>query len=86
MPKLTGRVTAHGEPASTAVVELHNSQGDVVDQVQVDDAARYTYHLSEGTWTLNVWDAYGHRGKSVVQLGSEDQTTDVDLSEPEGGH
>jgi Carboxypeptidase regulatory-like domain len=87
--KLTGTVTVHGDkPALTAVVEVHNSTGDVVDQVQVDDAGRYTYHLAPGRWSLNVWDAHGHRGKADVEL-DENQgslTVDVNLDEPEGGH
>ena len=86
MPKLTGRVTAHGDPAPSAVVEVHNSSGDVVDQVQVDSDGHYTYHLSEGSWSLNVWDAHGHRGRSEVELGADDASVDVQLSEPEGGH
>jgi hypothetical protein len=83
--KLTGRVTVHDQPATSAVVEIHNSQGDIVDQVQVDDDGRYTFHLTEGKWTLNVWDAHGHRGKTEVSV-SDDTSVDVDLDEPEGGH
>jgi hypothetical protein len=87
MPKLTGRITVHGDhPATSAVVEVHNSTGDVVDQVQVDGDGRYKYHLSANTWTLNVWDAHGHRGKQEVTLGEDDQNVDIDLQEPEGGH
>lgn len=86
MPKLTGRVTAHGEPSLSAVVEIHNAEGDVVDQVQVDAEGRYTYHLSQGKWILNAWDAHGHRGRNEVSLGSDDMDADVQLSEPEGGH
>ena len=84
--KLTGQITVHGkEPATSAVVEIHNSQGDVVDQVQVDSDGRYTYHLSDGEWTLNVWDAHGHRGRCSVKLGNnEDKTCDLDLQEAKG--
>ena len=86
--KLTGRITVHGDKAATtAVVEIHNSQGDVVDQVQTDDDGRYTYHLSAGHWSLNVWDNHGHRGKTTVELEEgTDKTVDLDLGEPEGGH
>jgi hypothetical protein len=88
MTTLSGRITVHGEkPALTATVELQNSTGDVVDQVQVKDDGSYTYHLSAGTWTLNVWDAHGHRGKAQVEVAEgDDQTFDLDLEEPEGGH
>ncbi|MGH2820465.1 MAG: carboxypeptidase regulatory-like domain-containing protein [Actinomycetota bacterium] len=87
--KLTGRITVHGgdKPARTAVVELHNAAGDVVDQVMVDDEGRYVYHLSSGTWTLAVWDEHGHRGRADVTIAEgEDKSLDVDLDEPEGGH
>ena len=88
MPTLRGHVTAHGEAATSAVVELHNSQGDVLDQVQVDDAGAYIYHLVPGQWTLNVWDAHGHRAhvKAEITEGDEDTIVDVQLSEPESGH
>ncbi len=81
MPKLTGRVTIGGSAATTAVVELHNSQGDVVDQVQVDTGGRYTYHLTPGMWSLNVWDAHGHRARREVALAEDDTSLDVDLDE-----
>jgi hypothetical protein len=89
VPKLTGKITVHGgaKPASTAVVELHNSSGDVIDQVMVDDEGRYIYHLVAGRWHLRVWDAHGHRGETEVELdASEDTECDLDLEEPVGGH
>ncbi len=88
MTTLKGKVTVHGShAATTAVVELHNATGDVVDQVQVDSEGAYTYHLSPGTWTLNIWDAHGHRGHAEIELAEgEDKVANIDLEEPEGGH
>ena len=88
MPTLKGRITVHGDkPATTAVVELHNSQGDVLDQVQVDGDGNFLYHLVAGQWNLNIWDAHVHRGTASVELtGDDDHVVDVDLHEPEGGH
>jgi len=88
MATLRGSVTAHGEPAVTAVVELHNSQGDVLDQVSVDGRGEYIYHLVPGRWALKVWDAHGHRGTAQVEIaeGDDDTIVDVNLDEPEGGH
>lgn len=87
MTTLSGRILVHGKPGKTATVELHNSRGDVVDQVQVDDEGKYKYHVSPGEWTLNVWDAHGHRGSAQATLGEGDDTLlDIDLEEPEGGH
>ncbi len=80
--KLTGTVTVHGgEPAKSAVVEVLNPSGDVLDQVQVDHGGRYLYHLRSGLWTLRVWDAHGHRGRAEVQLGDTDKVFDLDLDE-----
>ena len=89
MPTLRGKITVHGDKAATsAVVELHNSQGDVLDQVQVDQDGNYIYHLVPGAWKLNIWDAHGHRGSAAVDIneGDEDNIVNVDLEEPEGGH
>ncbi len=89
MPKLSGRVTVHkgAKLARSAVVELHNVEDDILDQVQVDDEGHYIYHLVPGTWRLKAWDAHGHRGAADVRLTEEgDVVQDLDLDEPEGGH
>lgn len=88
MTSVSGRVTVHGDKAAvTATVELHNSAGDVVDQVQVDDNGSYRYHLAAGHWTLKVWDAHGHRGNQELDIADgEDKTLNIDLEEPAGGH
>jgi len=88
MPTLRGQITAHGQPAVSAVVELHNSQGDVLDQVQVDEQGAYIYHLVPGLWSLNVWDAHGHRGTARVEIdeGRDDTIVDVNLDEPQEDH
>ena len=81
MPTLSGRVLVEGQDAALdAVVELHNSGGDVVDQVQVDSTGRYMFHLSEGEWSLRSWDPHGHRAAGRASLGlSEDVTLDLRL-------
>ena len=82
MTLLTGTITFHrDEPAKSAVVEIQNPSGDVLDQVQVDSGGRYVYHLVPGTWTLRVWDAHGHRGRAEIHLGAEDKAFDLHLDE-----
>ena len=84
MIKLSGTVKVHEEPARSAVVELHNSTGDIVDQVQVGDDGGYTYYLAPGSWTLRVWDAHGHRGRAELTLADgETRVLDVELEKPE---
>ena len=87
MSKLSGTVTTpDGAISPEAVVELHNSSNDTLDQVVVDDDGRYTYHLVEGTWVLRAWDAHGRRASVTVTLATgEDQDLDIELVEPEGG-
>jgi hypothetical protein len=78
--KVSGKVLVHDAPAAGATVELHNSAGDVVTQVMVDDDGRYAFHVSEGSWSLNAWDAHGHRGSAPVTLGEgEEKNVDVVL-------
>jgi protocatechuate 3,4-dioxygenase beta subunit len=86
MTKLNGRVTdENANPVADAVVEIRNSAGDIVDSVQVDSQGNYTYHLSSGSWTLNVWDPHGRRGRAEVELidGGDDHKADITI-EPEG--
>ena len=80
MATLTGRVTVDGNAVPTAVVEVHNSQGDVVDQVQANDDGQYKYHLSPGDWTLNCWDAQGHRARRSVTIAESDVKVDIELA------
>ena len=86
MSKLSGRVTFEGRrPAGDVVVELHNSAGDVVDQVRVDEDGVYRYHVSPAQWSLRAWDAHGHRARAEVTISSdEDQMVDLELTS-EGG-
>lgn len=86
MTTLSGTVTLDGKsPALSAVVELHNSAGDVVDQVQVDGEGRYRYHLAEGRWVLKLWDAHGYRGSAEVTLEKDqDKNLDITLSKSDG--
>jgi hypothetical protein len=82
MTTLSGRVTLpDNQPARTAVVELHNATGDVVDQVQVDDNGVYRYHVSAADWRVRAWDAHGHaaRAETTVAEG-EDKKLDIELT------
>jgi len=75
-----------GAPAETAVVELHNAGGDIVDQVQVDEMSRYLFYLRPGSWALRAWDRHGHRGAAQVALEEgEHATLDLDLERAAGG-
>ena len=81
---LTGRVTLNGmSPVPNAVVELHNSNGDVLDQMQVDRSGIYAFHLIAGTWRLRAWDNQGRRALTEVQVGDKDTVLDIELTEPE---
>jgi hypothetical protein len=85
--KVSGTVLVHDDPAPGATVELHNSSGDVVTQIMVDDDGRFAFHVSEGAWSLNAWDAHGHRGSVPVTLAEgEEKDLKLVLEHPEGGH
>ena len=79
---LRGTVTREtGEPARTATVELHNSSGDVLDQIVCDDEGRFLYHLVPGSWQLRVWDQQGGRAEMSVQLDKDEEAAvAIDLS------
>ena len=78
---LRGTVTrGSGEPARTATVEVHNSSGDVLDQIVCDDEGRFRYHLVPGSWHLRVYDPQGGRAEMNVHLDKdEDAAVSIDL-------
>ncbi|MBA3432046.1 MAG: carboxypeptidase regulatory-like domain-containing protein [Actinobacteria bacterium] len=80
--RLSGRVTVHGgDPAVAAVIEVSNSHGDIIDQVQVDDEGSYRYYLSPGSWSLRAWNAHGQRASKTVTLQENgEETLDIDLT------
>jgi len=84
--RLSGVITVDGGKAtSNAVVEVSNSDGDILDQTQVDAEGRYAYHLPAGRWCLRIWDARGRRGEaSVTLLEDTAKNLNVDISVPEG--
>ena len=85
MTKLSGRITdENGNAVSDGVVEIRNSAGDIVDSVQVNGEGEYTYHLSDGSWTLKVWDPHGRRGRAEIDLIDADEARSDITIEPEG--
>jgi hypothetical protein len=71
---ISGRVTVEeGDPATDAVVELHNVTDDVVTQVRVDEDARYRFHVTEGSWRLKVWDPHGRRGEARARVSTGEE-------------
>jgi hypothetical protein len=79
---LFGRVSSGGLPATMAVVEVHNSAGDVVDQVQVDSEGAFTYHLCPGDWHLEAWDSAGNRGAADVTLDEGEARIELEIGPP----
>ena len=79
---LSGRVTVRGGAlAVPAVIEVSNSNGDVIDQVQVDDEGSYRYYLSPGLWFLRAWNAHGQRASKTITLEKKgEETLDIDLA------
>jgi hypothetical protein len=68
-----------GRPSSGATVEVLNGDGDVVDQVAVQDGGGFTYYLSAGTWHFRAYDARGHRGSHDVDLVDGEDAVNIIL-------
>jgi hypothetical protein len=79
---IEGTITVDGIPARIATVELLNREGDILDQIAVDDHGHFRYHLAPGSWTLNVYDARGNKNKTNITLSEgEDRTLNLELKE-----
>jgi hypothetical protein len=80
MRRVVGTVRhGDGSVAVDVTVEVHNSNGDVLDQIRTTDEGLFTYYLTSGHWTFETYDGGGHRGTKEVILDEDDATFRVDL-------
>jgi hypothetical protein len=80
MTKVEGIVKYEdGRLATEATVEVHNSTGDIVDQLRTADGGAFTYYLCPGPWNFFTYDGEGHRGNARVTLAEGDAAVRVDV-------
>lgn len=81
MTKVVGLVRHRdGSVPSGATVEVHNSVGDVVDQIRLTEDGSFIYYLCPGKWTFMTYDGGGHRGNQEVALDEEDASISIHLA------
>jgi uncharacterized protein YfaS (alpha-2-macroglobulin family) len=81
MPDISGHVSGErATPVGGITVELINSAGDIVDQVQVDDDGRFKLHVSPGTWKLSAYDPGGRRVEATTEVADEEAKVELVLT------
>ena len=76
MPRVTGLVTASGEAAANAYVQLRNRHGDFCGEVHTDEEGHFVLYAVPGHWQLVSWlPGQGQAEREVEVTGGDVEVT-----------
>lgn len=79
MPTITGTVERDAKPLGGAYVRLLGPSGEFVAEEYTPDDGRFTFHVVDGTWTLEVRAANSETARQEVGVTGADETLQVEL-------
>jgi hypothetical protein len=80
MPAITGEAKIDGAPAGGVYLKLVGPSGEFVSEQYTKDDGRFTFHVAEGSWTLEAKAAGASTETQTVQVASGgDEAISVDL-------
>lgn len=79
MPAIKGRVSREGKPLGKAYVRLVGPSGEFVAEEYTPDDGTFQFHVTEGTWTLEVRAPGVETARKPVPVAAEDAAVHVEL-------
>jgi hypothetical protein len=80
MPAITGEAKIDGAPAGGVYLRLAGPSGEFVSEQYTKDDGKFTFHVAEGSWTLEAKAAGASTETQTVQVASGgDEAISVDL-------
>jgi uncharacterized protein YfaS (alpha-2-macroglobulin family) len=70
VPSISGEVKRDGEPAGGVYVRLVGPSGEFVSEQYTQDDGTFTFHVAEGSWTLEARAAGARTETQTVQIAS----------------
>lgn len=80
MPAITGTVQKKGSPLGGAYVRLVGPSGEFVAERYTQDDGAFSFHVTDGTWTLEVRAAGAETRKEAVAVTGSDASLALDLN------
>lgn len=79
MPAITGTVTKAGAPLGGAYVRLIGPSDEFVAEIYTPDDGAFTFHVVDGTWTLEARATGVETVTQAVEVAGADARLDVAL-------
>jgi hypothetical protein len=79
MPRLTGTLSAAGQPVAWGYVQVRNPAGDFQGEVRTDGDGRFVLHPSPGEWHLVAWSPGQGSAERAVAVGAAELDVRLDL-------
>jgi uncharacterized protein DUF1416 len=80
MASISGTTTLDGKPAGGVYVRMLGPSGEFVSEQYTKDDGKFTFHVAEGSWTLEAKAAGASSQTQTVQVASGgDEAISVDL-------
>lgn len=78
-PSISGTVSTAGKPAGGVYVRLVGPSGEFVAERYTQDDGNFTFHVADGTWTIEARAAGVKTASVPVQISGADASVSVDL-------
>jgi hypothetical protein len=78
-PSIQGTVSKDGQPAGGVYVRLVGPSGEFVAERYTQDDGNFTFHVTDGTWTIEARAAGAETAKQAVEVHGENASVHVDL-------
>jgi hypothetical protein len=78
-PSIEGTVSREGKPAGGVYVRLVGPSGEFVAERYTQDDGNFTFHVADGTWTIEARAAGAQTATKAVEVKGESASVHVDL-------
>jgi hypothetical protein len=78
-PSIEGTVSRDGRPAGGVYVRLVGPSGEFVAERYTQDDGNFTFHVTEGTWTIEARAAGAETQKKAVEVHGDSTSVHVEL-------
>ncbi|MGZ4104586.1 MAG: DUF1416 domain-containing protein [Actinomycetota bacterium] len=78
-PSISGTVSTAGKPAGGVYVRLVGPSGEFVAERYTKDDGNFTFHVTDGTWTIEARAAGARTASKPVEVAGADASVHVDL-------
>jgi hypothetical protein len=79
-PTINGTVSRNGQPAGSVYVRLIGPSGEFVAERYTQDDGNFTFHVTDGTWTIEARAAGAETARQPVEVSGPETSVTIELA------